>query len=118
MMEFVSGSARKVAGGSPDFTEHDRVKDALQSLCDAHGGCAAVEAALLRILVPPKGTELEEALKGLLWRHGEGLVLSEMKLLNRKNVSTWAPIRQRSWGPYDAAGEIAEMRGRNADIRA
>jgi hypothetical protein len=118
MMEFVSGSARKVAGGSPDFTEHDRVKDALQSLCDAHGGCRAVEEALLQVLVPQEGTELQEALKGLLKRHGEGLVLSEMKLLNRKNVSTWAPIRQRSWGPYDAAGEIAAMRGQKVDIRA
>lgn len=118
MMEFVSDSVRKVAGGEPDFTEHDRVKEELQSLCDAHGGCAAVEAALLRIVVPPKGTELEEALKGLLWRHGEGLVLSEMRLLNEKGTSTWAPLRQRSWGPMDAAGEIAEMRGRNVDTRA
>lgn len=118
MMEFFSGSARKFAGGEPDFTEHDRVKGELQELCDAHGGCRAVEQALLRVLVPPKGTELEEALKGLLKRHGEGLVLSEMKLLNGKGTSTWAPLRQRSWGPMDAAGEIAEMRGRNVDIRA
>lgn len=118
MMEFFSGSARKVAGGGPDFTEHDRVKEELQALCDAHGGCAAVEAALLQILVPTEVTGLQKALRGLLKRHGEGLVLSEMKLLNRKNVSTWAPIRQRSWGPYEAAGEIAEMRGKNIDTRA
>ena len=118
MMEFFSGSARKVAGGGPDFTEHDKVKGELQALCDAHGGCAAVEEALLRVLMPPEGTGLEEALKGLLKRHGEGLVLSEMKLLSRKNVSTWAPIRQRSWGSLEAAGEIAKMRGKKIDTRA
>lgn len=118
MMEFVSGSARKVAGREPDFTEHDKVKGALQALCDAHGGCRAVEEALRRVLVPPEGTELEEALKALVAEHGEGLVLSEMKLLDPKNVSGWAPLRQRSWGSMDAAAELAGMRGRKVDIRA
>lgn len=122
MMEFRSDGFNRVASGGgsqvPDFSRHDTVKGELQALCDAHGGCGAVEAALRRILTPGDHGGLEGELRRLISDYGENLVLSEMKLLDPKNVSTWAKVRQRSWGPYEAGQEIAGMRGKNVDIRA
>ncbi len=117
MMEFVSDSVRKVAGGRPDFTEHDRVKAELEGLVEAHG-YRSVSDALMKILVPEvDGGGLEGALRSLLRRHDEGLVHSELTLLDPSKRSSWAPIRQRSWGPSESAAEIYRLRGQGRDDR-
>jgi hypothetical protein len=99
------------------FSVHDEVKRKLESLA-AEFGAGKLEVTLQAILTGSSVDPLETALRGLVERHGEALVYSEMKLLDPKNVSTRNPLRQRSWGAMNSADEISQMRGKNVDIRA
>jgi hypothetical protein len=126
MRRLTSPSAAKVAAGEPDFTEHDAVRAELERLAGEYGGREAVSAALMKILMPERADGLEGALRRLLRRHDEGLVHSEMRLMDPALRSSWAPSRQRSWGPSESAAELyrlrgeerAEEKGKNVDIRA
>jgi len=127
MMEFRTKSAfgapeRRMPVETPDelkghFSGHDEVKRKLESLA-AEFGAERLEGTLKAILLGRSVDPLEAALRELVGRHGEGMVHSETKLLDPKNVSTRSPLRQRSWGPMNSADEIARMRGKNVDIRA
>lgn len=99
------------------FSGHDEVKRKLESLA-AEFGRERLEGTLKAILLGRSVDPLEGALRELVKDHGEGMVHSELSLLDPKNVSTRSPLRQRSWGPMNSADEIARMRGKNVDIRA
>ena len=99
------------------FSVHDEVKRRLESLA-AEFGAGRLMGTLEAILTGSSVDPLETALRALVERHGEGMVHSEMKLLDPKSVSTRNPLRQRSWGPMNSADELAQTRGKNVDIRA